>query len=103
MLDLALFAYCAAIGFAAAGAVSSLYQLLTAEAADFTVHRSGVAGNVVAVLVSMFGGPAIIARKVVVGWRSRELTALPAAVGFTVAGVWSTCAGVFFVSLLAAA
>jgi hypothetical protein len=37
------------------------------------------------------------------GLRSRELQALPALVGVVIAGMWSVCAGIFYVSLLVSA
>ena len=51
----------------------------------------------------MFCGPFIVVRKVVAGLRARELTVLPALVGVVIAGMWSVCAGIFYVSLLIAA
>jgi hypothetical protein len=42
-------------------------------------------------------------RRIVEGLRSNELRLLPAVVGAAIAGVWSVCAGIFYVSLLVAA
>jgi hypothetical protein len=51
----------------------------------------------------MFGGPFIVVQKVLAGLRSRELRALPAFLGVLVAGMWSVCAGIFYISLLISA
>lgn len=103
MADLLGFLFSAAIGFAMAGTVTSFYQLVTAEPAEFLTARGGVIGNLVAVLLTMFGGPAIVARKIVAGLRDGRLTMVPAACGLAVAGMWSVCAGIFFLGLLVAA
>lgn len=100
MSELGVFFYCAAMGFVVSGTISSFYQWVTSERAEFTVARAGPAGIVLAVLLSMFAGPFIVVRKVVAGVRSQEIKALPAAIGVIVAGMWSVVAGVFFVSLL---
>ncbi len=92
--------FCAAIGFASAGTIASFYQWITSERADFTVGRPSAAGLAIVVLLSMFGGPFIVAQKVLAGLRSHELRAIPAAVGVVVAGMWSVCAGIFYLSLL---
>ena len=51
----------------------------------------------------MFCGPFIVVRRVVEGLKSQELKVLPALVGTVIAGMWSVCAGIFYVSLLVAA
>ena len=103
MSELGVFAFCAAMGFVSAATISSFYQWVTSEPADFSVERRSLAGVVVAVLVSMFAGPFIVVRKVIAGLRSQELRALPAVVAVVVAGVWSVCAGIFYLSLLVSA
>jgi hypothetical protein len=103
LVELLAFLFCAAIGFAMAGTVTSFYQLITAEPADFLTARPGIVGNVAAVLLTMFGGPLIVSRKIVAGLREGRLTLLPAAFGVAVVGMWSVCAGLVFLSLLIAA
>jgi hypothetical protein len=49
--------------------------------------------------MSMFGGPFIVTQKVFAGLRSRELKAVPAVLGMIVVGMWSVCAGIFYLSL----
>ena len=100
MSELGVFAYCAAVGFVSAATIASFYQWLTAERADFTVARASPVGVVVVILLSMFGGPFIVVQKVLAGVRSHEISAVPAMIGVVVAGMWSVCAGIFFLSFV---
>ena len=88
------------MGFVTAATISSFYQWVTSERADFSVERASFGGLAVAVMISMFGGPFIVMQKVLAGLRARELRAVPALLGVIVAGMWSVCAGIFYLSLL---
>jgi hypothetical protein len=90
------------MGFVSAATIASLYQWITSERANFLIGRRSFAGMAIAVLISMFGGPFIIVQKVWTGLRANELRALPALLGVLAAGMWSVCAGIFYVSLLIA-
>jgi hypothetical protein len=98
--ELGIFAYCAAMGFVAAATIASFYQWVTSQRADFVIARQSPAAMALAVLISMFGGPFIVVQKVWAGLRSHELRVVPALLGVLVAGMWSVCAGIFYVSLL---
>jgi len=101
--NLAIFAYCAAVGFAVAATIATLYQWVTSERPELFAVRSNVLGLMFAVVLSMFCGPFIVVRRVFEGLKSNELKVLPALVGTVIAGMWSVCAGIFYVSLLIAA
>ncbi|MYZ47832.1 DUF6949 family protein [Propylenella binzhouense] len=103
MPDLQVFVFCMAMGFALAGAVSSFYQLVTSEPANFRIGANSVFGNLTAVVISIFGGPFIVARLVLRGLRTREMSVAPVLVGLVVSAMWSTCAGIFFLSVLLSA
>ncbi len=103
MSDLGVFAYCAAMGFVAAATIATFYQWVTSETAELFSGRASAAGLAFTIVLSMFCGPFIVVRKVVTGLRSRELKVLPALIGVVIAGMWSACAGIFYVSLLVAA
>ena len=103
MSELGVFAYCAAIGFVAAATIATFYQWVTSERAELFAVKPTVPGVVFAVLLSMFGGPFIVVRRVVSALRAREITALPALLGVLIAGMWSVCAGIFYVSLMISA
>jgi hypothetical protein len=101
--ELGVFAYCAAIGFVAAATIATFYQWVTSERAELFAVKPTVPGVVFAVLLSMFCGPFIVVRRVVSSLRAREIRFLPAVVGVLIAGMWSVCAGIFYVSLMISA
>ena len=103
MSNLALFAYCAAMGFAVAATLATFYQWVTSERAELFAMRPNAWSLFTAVLLSMFCGPFLVVRRVVEGMRARELKILPALIGAVIAGMWSVCAGIFYVSLMVAA
>lgn len=101
--ELGVFAYCAAIGFVAAATLATFYQWVTSERIELFAVKPTVPGVVCAVLLSMFCGPFIVVRRVFAGLRTREIAFLPAVGGVLIAGVWSVCAGIFYVSLMVTA
>ncbi len=103
MSEFQVVVFCAAVGFASAGTIASFYQWITSERADFGIQRPSPLGWLVVILLSMFGGPFIVMQKVLAGIRSHEIRALPALLGVVVAGMWSVCAGIFYLSLLISA
>ena len=103
MSDFGVFAYCAAMGFVTAATLATFYQWVTSEAAELFSSRATMSGLAFTVVFTMFCGPFIVARKVFAGLRSRELSVLPAVIGIVISGMWSVCAGIFYVSLLVAA
>ncbi|MDH3195311.1 MAG: hypothetical protein OEL78_03245 [Hyphomicrobiales bacterium] len=92
-----VYLFCAAVGFAAAGAITCFYQLVTDQTAEFATEWRGWPAAFVAVLLSMFGGPFILARKVYVGIRLGEMGAMPAIMFVGLCFMWSTCAGVIYI------
>lgn len=102
MSSIGVFAYCAAMGFVVAATLSSFYQWITSERAELFAIRPNPMSLAFAVLLSMFCGPFLVVRRVVEGLRAQELKVLPALVGAVIAGMWSVCAGIFYVSLLVA-
>jgi hypothetical protein len=92
-----VYLFCAAVGFAAAGAITCFYQLVTSETADFATEWHGWWAALIAVLLSMFGGPFILARKVYNGIRLGEMGPLPALVFVVLCAIWSVCAGIVYV------
>ncbi len=92
-----VYLFCAAFGFAAAGVITFFYQLVTSETADFATEWRGWWAALFAVLLSMFGGPFILTRKVYVGIRLGEMGALPAIMFLGLSFMWSVCAGVVYI------
>ena len=101
--NLGVFAYCAAVGFASAATMATFYQWVTSERPELFAMKPNAVGLMFAVLLSMFCGPFIVVRRVLEGLKSRELKVLPALVGTVIAGMWSVCAGIFYLSLMIAA
>ncbi len=95
-----VFVFCAATGFIVSGVIGSFYQLVTNEAPDFLPSKSTTFGNVMAVLMAMLAGPFILVSKIYNGLRAREMATIWAVVVFAVAWIWSTCAGIFYLSLV---
>jgi hypothetical protein len=91
------------MGFVAAATISSFYQWVTSKEADFSLGKANPSSIALAVLLSMFAGPFIVTQKVLAGVRKHELRAFPALLGAAIAGMWSVCAGIFYVSFLIAA
>ena len=92
-----VYLFCAAFGFAAAGAITCFYQLVTSKTAEFATEWHGWSAALVAVLLSMFGGPFILARKVYTGIRLGEMGAMPALMFVGLCFMWSVCAGVLYI------
>ena len=103
MKEFVVFFYCAAMGFVMAGVISTFYQWITSERAEFFSTKTGVLGWAITIVLSMFGGPFIVSRYIFNGLKSRELRPGMALVGSAVVAMWSVFAGIFFVSLLVAA
>jgi hypothetical protein len=91
------------MGFVVAAVISTFYQWVTSENADFSIGKPSIPGVAFSVLLTMFGGPFIIARKVVAGLRTRQIGTLAAVAATIIVGIWSICAGLFYVSLLVSA
>jgi len=101
--ELGVYGYCAVTGFVAAATLSSFYQWVTSQPADFAVARTDWWGVVLAIGLSMFAGPFIVAQKIAAGLRARTLPPVAAFCGVAVSLLWSVCAGIFYTSLLLAA
>lgn len=83
-----------ALGFALAGALSSLYQLVTARPARFSLDTDTIVLGIVQTFLIMFAGPAILMRNAI---RARRIERRPVGWLFAstcIAGAWSLCSGV---------
>ena len=88
-----------AVGFAVSGAVSSFYQLVTSERADFMPFSMSPMAVMVAFLLSMFAGPFIIASKIWTGLTRRNTRAPLVALLLVICGLWSFYSGFFVLYL----
>ncbi|HSM42880.1 MAG TPA: hypothetical protein VK862_19200 [Afifellaceae bacterium] len=85
-----------AVGFAVSGTVSSLYQLVTSERADFTPASDTVVALFASLFMCMFTGPFIIARKVWDRVVSQERHIPLIAFLLALCSLWSFYSGVVF-------
>ncbi len=83
-----------AVGFAMSGAAASFYRLVTSENADFLPFSSSFSGNIVAIMLSMFAGPFIIACKVRKGLKKQEMAVPLVAILLIICSIWSFYSGV---------
>jgi hypothetical protein len=94
-----LLAYCAGVGFVAAGVAASFYKMVTREPARFALLGPGAFGMAVTFLFCALTGPAIV-MDLVIRARTREDAVATALVGLGVALLWSTCSGILVLGLI---
>ncbi|MTI45104.1 hypothetical protein JM93_01520 [Roseibium hamelinense] len=99
MADLGLVFFVACAGFAAAGLIASLYQLVTSQPPRFNFDVDTVVGTIGSVALCLITGPFIIMRNAIRGRRieGRPLGWLVAS--STIAGMWSMFSGLFVVHI----
>ena len=102
LYELAIAAYAAACGFAAAGILGSFYQLLTDRPARFAIDLETMGKGLLGILLCAFAGPFIIMRNAI---RGRMIENRP--MGWLVASTaiatgWSLCSGIVVVQFVLA-
>ncbi len=83
-----------AVGFAVSGTVSSFYQLVTSERADFAPTSDTMGALFVSLIMCMFTGPFIIARKVWARFVDQERHIPLIAFLLALCGLWSFYSGI---------
>ena len=83
-----------AVGFAVSGVASSFYQLVTSERADFAPTSDTIGALFVSLIMCMFTGPFIIARKVWARVVNQERHIPLIAFLLALCGLWSFYSGV---------
>jgi hypothetical protein len=83
-----------AVGFAVSGVVSSFYQLVTSEHPEFLPFSKSPGAVMATIMLSMFAGPFIIARKAWAGLVNRETQAPLILLLLAICGLWSFYSGV---------
>ncbi len=93
-----LLLYATAVGFVAAGVVSSGYQLVTAQPLKLVI--GGTTGSIArATLLCAVAGPLLIARALAAEFAARNRTPTILAAGTFAAMVWSCCLGILILGL----
>lgn len=98
-----VFAYTVAVGFVAAGLIASGYQLVTNKQISFELlfQRSSLA--VLAVIVLVIAGPAVIMRNAIRGRLVENRPGHWLAMSTLLSAGWSFLQGVFILSILVSA
>jgi hypothetical protein len=100
MQSLAIYVYVTAVGFVAAGLLSSFVQLVSGEPMRFNVEPKSLIASIGSVLLRVLAGPAILMRN---AWRGLRLQARPKiwfGVSAAIAAVWSLLSGAFLLDLI---
>ena len=95
-----IIAYCAAVGFVAAGIAASFYKMVTSQAARFALLGEGWLAAISTFFFFAVTGPAIIMEGAIKRWvGDRQAVAwLLAALGIAV--LWSVCSGILVLGLI---
>ncbi len=100
MQYLAIYLYVTAVGFAAAGVLASLVQLLSGEPMRFTIEPKSILDSLAGVLLRVVAGPAILMRNAWRGQKLRERPKIWFGVSAVIAAVWSLFCGALLLDLL---
>ena len=100
MQSLAIYLYVTAVGFVAAGVLSSFVQLVSGEPMRFGIEPNSILASIGSVFLRVLAGPAILMRN---AWRGLKLQARPKiwfGVSAVIAAVWSLFSGALLLDLL---
>lgn len=100
LFKLLLLCYASAIGFTAAGIVSSFYQLVTAKPVRFALLGDGAGAMFVSALFFAVCGPMIMFRTAV---RARLIDNQSVGIlcgGVAIAAIWGCCVGIVALDLV---
>jgi hypothetical protein len=101
MQNWAFLLFVAACGFAASGLLSSAHRVLSEVELGFRLDLKGPATILWSVFLCMFAGPYILVNLALPFWRAGRIPASGLAAVAAIAVVWSFCAGVLVVQLIA--
>jgi hypothetical protein len=100
MQSLAIYLYVAAVGFVAAGLLSSFVQLVSGQPMRFGIEPNSLLASIGAVLLRVLAGPAILMRN---AWRGVRLEARPKiwfGLSTVIAVVWSLFSGAVLLDVI---
>jgi hypothetical protein len=100
MQSLAIYLYITAVGFVAAGVLSSFVQLVSGRPLHFGIERSTLLGSIGAVVLRMLAGPAILMRNALRMLRDRSQPAIWFGLSAAIAAMWSLLSGAFLLDLI---
>jgi hypothetical protein len=97
---MAIYLYATAVGFVAAGVLSSFVQLVSGEPMRFGIEPSSILASFGGVMLRVLAGPAILMRN---AWRGLRLEARPKfwfGISAAIAAVWSLLSGALLLVLI---
>ncbi len=100
MFELMILLYCAAVGFVAAGIVSSFRQMLSAEPPQFKMAGERWTVLLASLAYFAFTGPVLVFRAVVSGRLGERRSLTWTLAGITVVGLWSVCLGLIVLQVI---
>lgn len=103
MPDWVVAVFAIAGGFVLSGIVTSIHAIAHGDGVQFRASFASVGQGCWSVALSAFGGPVIVAANAWRLWRDSVIGAPAMALAGLIAGVWSFCAGVLVLQLLALA
>ncbi|MGZ5850932.1 MAG: DUF6949 family protein [Methyloceanibacter sp.] len=93
MQTLAIYLYVTAVGFVAAGLLSSFVQLVSGEPLRFSLEPDSVLASIVGVLLRVLAGPVILMRNAWLGRRVEARAPIWLGLSILIAGLWSLFSG----------
>lgn len=100
MLDLAIFFYVVAVGFVAAGILSSFTQLVSGQPLGFRFEGGSLTESIGGVFLRTFAGPAILMGNVIRAAKSKAYSPVWLGLSTLIAGVWSMFVGLVLLDLV---
>jgi hypothetical protein len=100
MQSVAIYLYVTAVGFVAAGVLSSFVQLVSGQPMRFGIEPDSVLASICGVLLRVLAGPAILMRN---AWRGLKIQARPKfwfGISAAIAAVWSLLSGAVLLDLI---
>ena len=100
MQSFAIYLYVIAVGFVAAGVLSSFVQLVSGEPMRFGIEPNSLLASIGGVLLRVLAGPAILMRN---AWRGLRLEARPKicfGLSTMIAAVWSLFSGAVLLDVI---
>jgi len=100
MQSIAIYLYVTAVGFVAAGVLSSFVQLVSGQPMRFGMEPGSLLASIGSVLLRVMAGPAILMRN---AWRGLRIQARPKVwfgISAAIAAVWSLFSGAVLLDLL---
>jgi hypothetical protein len=100
MQSVAIYVYVTAVGFVAAGVLSSFVQLVSGQPMRFGMEPSSLLASIGSVLLRVMAGPAILMRN---AWRGLRIQARPKiwfGISAAIAAVWSLFSGAVLLDVI---